>query len=121
MITGAAGGILFAVGMCMCLLPEWEAFDPGLVTGSIGALILLLTPVVWRKAEGKTLRLNAKTVGVTLFGIAGSLALGVGMCFVMLWNSIILGMIIGVVGIIMLLSLIPMIKGFKKVGAEVRS
>lgn len=25
MIMGTVGGILFAIGMCMCLLPQWNA------------------------------------------------------------------------------------------------
>lgn len=26
LILSTVGGILFAIGMCMCLLPEWNAF-----------------------------------------------------------------------------------------------
>lgn len=29
MILGTIGGILFALGMCMALIPEWNAFLPG--------------------------------------------------------------------------------------------
>lgn len=29
MILGTIGGILFALGMCMALIPEWNAFRPG--------------------------------------------------------------------------------------------
>jgi len=120
MILGTVGGTLFAIGMCMCLLEEWAAFKPGVIMGGAGAFILLLTLIIWRKMEGKTLRMTGKTVGVTLFGIAGSLLLGVGMCFAMVWGNMILGILIGVVGIVLLLSLIPMVKGFTKVNAEVQ-
>ena len=114
MIMGTIGGILFAVGMCMCLLPEWNAFKPGLIMGAIGGVILLTMVIVWRKMTGKTpIRLSGKTIGITLFSVAGALALGVGMCFTMVWTNIILGIIIGMVGIVMLLSLIPMVKGLK--------
>ena len=54
MIMGTIGGILFAIGMCMCLVPEWEAFTPGVVMGGIGAPTLLAMAIVWRKMEGKT-------------------------------------------------------------------
>ena len=37
MILSAAGGILFAMGMCMCLLPEWNVFNPGVAMGAVGA------------------------------------------------------------------------------------
>ena len=114
MIMGTVGGILFAVGMCMCLLPEWDAFQPGLVMGAVGAVILLATLVVWRKMTGKEpIRMSGKTIGITALGVVGALLLGVGMCFVMVWDSIVIGIIIGIVGIVMLLSLIPALKGLK--------
>ncbi len=31
MILGTIGGILFALGMCMAMIPEWNALKPGLV------------------------------------------------------------------------------------------
>ena len=34
MISGTASGVLFALGMCMALIPEWGAFKPGLPLGS---------------------------------------------------------------------------------------
>jgi hypothetical protein len=114
MVMGTVGGILFAIGMCMCLLPEWEAFTPGVVMGGIGLTELLATVIVWRKMVGKkAISLTKKSVGNTLLGAAGTLLLGVGMCFVMVWSNMILGIIIGTVGIVALLSLIPMVKGFK--------
>ncbi len=106
MIMGTVGGILFATGMCMCLIPEWAAFTPGVVLGAVGAVVLLATLIVWRKMAGKT-------IGLTLLGIVGAFGLGVGMCFAMVWSNVILGVIIGIVGIIVLLSLIPIIKGVK--------
>jgi hypothetical protein len=114
MIMSTIGGILFAIGMCMCLLPEWDAFRPGVIMGAIGAVILLAMVIVWRKMTGEApVRLSGKTIGITLLSVAGALMLGVGMCFTMVWSNIILGIIIGIVGIVMLLSLIPTIKGLK--------
>ena len=114
MIMGTIGGILFAIGMCMCLLPEWDAFRPGVVMGTIGAVVLLAMMIVWRKMTGKEpIRLSGKSIGITVLGIVGALLLGVGMCFVMVWESMIIGIMIGIVGIVVLLSLIPMLKGLK--------
>jgi len=114
MILGTIGGIFFAIGMCMCLLPEWGTFTPGIVMGCIGGLVLLATWIVWRKMTGKApIHLSKKTVGLTLYTIVAALLLGVGMCFAMVWSNMIIGIPIGIVGIVMLLSLIPMIKGFK--------
>lgn len=88
LILSTVGGILFAIGMCMCLLPEWNAFAQGVVIAAVGAVILLIMVIVRRKMEGKPVivKLSGKTIGSILLGI---------------------------VGIVLLLCLIPLIKGLK--------
>lgn len=114
MILGTIGGVLFALGMCMTLVPEWEAFNSGIVVGAIGLAVLLLTVVIWRRMEKKApIKLSGKTIGGIVIGVAGALLLGIGMCLVMVWSNFIAGIIIGLVGILALLSLIPFIKGLK--------
>ena len=114
MILGTIGGILFALGMCMALIPEWNAFRPGVIMGVIGAAVLLLMVFVWRKMENKaSMRLSGKTIGASLIGVLGALLLGVGMCLTMVWSNMILGIVVGLVGIVLLLCLIPLAKGFK--------
>jgi len=114
MILGTIGGILLAIGMCMCLLPEWNAFKPGVVMGCGGLVVLLITVMVWRKMENKSpIHLTGKTVLTVVLGIVGALLFGVGMCHVMVWSNIVFGIIIGIAGIIPLLSLIPLIKGLR--------
>ncbi|MDE7186288.1 MAG: hypothetical protein K2O13_02110 [Lachnospiraceae bacterium] len=114
MILGTIGGILFALGMCMALIPEWNTFWPGVIMGVIGAVVLLIMVLVWRKMENKDpIKLSGKTIGATLIGIAGALLLGVGMCLTMVWSNMVMGIIIGTVGIVVLLCLIPFIKGLK--------
>lgn len=114
MILGTVGGILFALGMCMALIPEWNAFRPGVIMGVIGVVVLLIMVMVWRKMENKApIQLSGKTIGATLIGIAGALLLGVGMCLTMVWSHMITGIIIGIVGIVVLLCLIPYIRGLK--------
>ena len=114
MMLGTVSGVLFALGMCMALLPEWNAFKPGIVFGAVGIILGLITVIVWRKIEHKApIKLNGRMIALTVFGIIGALTLGVGMCFCMVWENIILGTIIGLVGILLLLSLIPISKGIK--------
>ena len=114
MILGTIGGILTSIGMCMCLLPEWNAFTPGVVMGCIGLVVLLITLIVWRRMTNKDpIRMSGKSLGTIFMGAAGSLLLGVGMCFAMVWSNLVLGIIIGLAGIILLMALIPMIKGIK--------
>jgi hypothetical protein len=112
MLLGTIGGVLLALGMCMCLLPEWNAFKPGIVMGGLGLIVLLAMVINWRRMENKEpIKLTGKAIGATLIGIIGSLLLGVGMCLTMVWSQLVLGIIIGLVGIVILLCLIPFIKG----------
>lgn len=114
MILGTIGGILFALGVCMTLIPEWNAFKPGIIMGVAGAAVLLVMVLVWRKMENKEpVKLSGKTIGAILIGIAGALLLGVGMCLTMVWSNMIVGIIVGIAGIIVLLCLIPFMKGLK--------
>lgn len=116
LILSTIGGILFAIGMCMCLLPEWNAFTQGVVVAVIGAVVLAAMVIIRRKMEGKpvVVKLSGKTIGGILLGIVGTLTLGVGMCMVMVWEGLMIwGIIVGVVGIVLLLCLIPLCKGLK--------
>jgi len=114
MILGAMSGVLFALGMCMALLPEWDAFRDGIIFGTIGIVLGLITLIVWRKMEGKqSIKVNVRNLLFALFGVLGALILGLGMCFCMVWENIVLGTVIGLAGIVMLLSLLPMTKGLK--------
>ena len=119
LIMGTVGGNLFAIGMCMCLLPRWNAFsqgvNQGVVISVIGLVVLLIMLLVRRKLEGKPVivKLSARTVGTVLLGIIGALVLGIGMCMTMIWNSMAAGIVVGIVGIVLLICLIPAIKGIK--------
>lgn len=114
LILGTVSGVFFALGMCMALLPEWNAFKLGIAFGSVGIVLGIITVVVWRKMEHKApIKFNTHVVALCAFGILGALVLGVGMCLCMVWENIILGTVIGLIGIILLISLIPLIKGIK--------
>ena len=114
LILGTVSGVLFALGMCMAMIPEWNAFRPGVACGCAGLLLGLITVAVWRKMEHKEpIRISGKTVLTAGVGAAGALALGVGMCFCMVWGRMAAGIAIGLVGIVVLLCLIPLTKGIK--------
>lgn len=82
--------------------------------GVVGAAVLLIMALIWRKMEHKApLRLSGKTIGTALIGIAGALLFGVGMCLTMVWGRMVLGVMIGIAGIVVLLGLIPFVKGLK--------
>lgn len=117
LILSTIGGILFAVGMCMCLLSQWNAFSQGVVVAGIGMATLLAMAMVRRKMEGKPVlvKLSGKTVGTMLLSVAGALVLGIGMCMTMVWENLMVhGIVVGVIGIIMLMSVIPICKGIRE-------
>ena len=113
LMVGTVGGLLFALGMCMCLLPEWNAFNIGVVCTAVGAVVLLLQGIVAWVRSGRKIRINWKLTGKILFGIFGTLVLGVGMCMIMVWNLMLPGIAVGIAGILLLLMLIPMFLGLK--------
>lgn len=115
MVLGTVSGVLFALGMCMTMIPDWNAFQPGVVFGCAGLLLGLITLIAWRKMEHKKpVHISGKMILTVLVGIIGALAFGVGMCFSMIWNRLVLGIVIGLVGILILLCLIPLTKGLKE-------
>lgn len=114
LVLGTVSGVLFALGMCMALLPEWNAFREGIVFGSVGIVLGILTALVWCKMEHRKLpKLRGKNLLRGLYTIVSALVLGVGMCMCLVWEMIVWGTLVGLLGIIMLIALIPMIKGIK--------
>ena len=114
LLFGTVGIILFALGMCMALIREWDSFGPGIALGCAGVLLGLVTVGVWRKMEHKEpIRISGKAILTIVVGIAGALALGLGMCFTMVWGKLVVGIVIGLGGVMVLLSLIPLTKGIK--------
>lgn len=114
MVLGTVSVVLFALGMCMATIPEWNAFRSGIIFGCVGLVLGLITLIIWRKMEHKQpIRMNGKTVLTVIVGAVGALALGVGMCFSMVWDKLVIGIVIGIVGIVVLLCLIPLTKGIK--------
>jgi hypothetical protein len=114
LVLGTVSGVLFSLGMCMALLPEWNAFREGVIFGSVGIVLGVITALVWCKMENKKLpKMNGKNVLRTIYAVVAVLVLGVGMCMCLVWAQIVWGTLVGLLGIIMLIALIPMIKGIK--------
>lgn len=113
LVIGTIGGLLFALGMCMCLLPEWNAFGIGVICTAIGLISLLIQSVVAWVRSGRKIKVNWKMAGKVLYGVFAALVLGVGMCMIMVWNLMIPGILTGIAGIVLLLMLIPLFLGLK--------
>lgn len=114
LVLGTISGVFFALGMCMALVEEWNAFKPGIVFGCAGILLALVTVFVWRKMEKKPpIKISGKAILTVVVGTVGALALGIGMCFCMVWNNMVAGVLIGVFGIVVILCFIPLTRGLK--------
>ena len=106
-ILGTIGGLIFALGMCMGLIPEWDLLKEGIIVGIIGLIILLCIIPIYRKNHPKT-KLNKKTdwgiIATWIIGVIGSLVMGYGMSKVMVGEAdktdMIIGIITGIIGLI---------------------
>ena len=105
-ILGTIGGLVFAIGMCMCLIPEWDLFKAGAVVAIVGFIILLCIIPVYRsnhpKKEHKAI--NWGIIITWIVGIVGSLIMGFGMSKVMTDDpnktEMLIGIITGIVGLL---------------------
>ena len=115
LLVGTVGGLLFSLGLCMCLLPEWNAFTPGVVVTALGALVLLAIALVrWIMAGKPVPAVNWNKVGKVAYCVIALLVLGTGMAMIMSFEGLMIpGIIVGIVGIVLLLGLIPVFKGLK--------
>lgn len=111
---GTSSVVLFSLGMCMVLITEWNVFQLGIIFGFIGLLLGIITLIVWRKMKHKQpINVSGKTILTVIIGIAGTMVLGIGMCFSMVWGKMIIGVTIGLAGLITLICLIPLTVGIK--------
>jgi len=106
-IFGTIGGLIFAIGMCMCLIPEWDLFIAGVVVASIGFIVLLCIIPIYRKEHPKKVSNKKTDLGLALtwiIGVVGALIMGFGMSKIMVGSpekmDMIIGMITGVVGLL---------------------
>ena len=76
----------------------------GLLT-AVGLVLGLVALLVWRRMERKEpIRVSGKTVLTVFVGVVGALALGIGMCFTMVWGRLVTGIVVGIAGIVILLN-----------------
>ena len=107
-ILGTIGGLGFAIGMCMCLLPEWNMFNTGVITTLIGFIILLCIIPVYKSFHPKKTKekkpINWEIVLTWTIGVVGSLIMGFGMSKILVGNAstsdMVVGLITGVVGLV---------------------
>jgi len=105
-ILGTIGGLVFAIGMCMCLIPEWNLLKAGVVVAIIGFIILLGIIPVYKSSHPKKEHtpINWSIVATWVIGVIGALIMGFGMSKIMVGNAtqvdFIVGLIAGVIGLL---------------------
>lgn len=105
-ILGTIGGLVFAIGMCMTLIPEWNLFNLGVVITVIGFILLLCIIPVYRSTHPKKQHapINWGIVFTWIIGVVGALIMGFGMSKVMVdapsQSELILGIVVGVIGLL---------------------
>ena len=108
-ILATIGGVFFAIGMCMCLIPGWNLFTQGVITSIIGMVFLLAIFPIYRKSHPKKRQepLKFRTLLPWIVGILGCLIFGFGMSKVMVGEqtstSLWMGIFIGCIGLIICL------------------
>ncbi len=119
-ILGTIGGLVFAIGMTMCLLPEWNLFTPGVVVSIIGFIILLCIIPIYRKNHPRKPHgpVNWGLVFTWFIGIIGALVMGFGMSRIMVGDptqtDFIVGLITGVIGLLVCVLNYPIYAYLKK-------
>ncbi len=105
-ILGTIGGLVFAIGLTMCLIPEWDLFKAGVVVAILGFIVLLCIIPVYRKNHPKKEHtpVNWGIVFTWFVGIVGALIMGFGMSKVMVGDpsktDLLIGIITGIVGLL---------------------
>ena len=114
LVLGTVSGVLFSLGMYMALVEEWAMLKEGVIMGTAGLLLGLITLLIWRKMEHKApIKVSGKVVAKVVYAVVAALVLGIGLCLCLVLEKYLLGTVISLVGIVMLLGLIPMVKGLK--------
>ena len=114
LVMGTVSGVMFALGMCMALVEEWAMLKQGVILGGAGLLLGLITLLIWRRMEHKApVRVSGKVVLRVVIGVLAALMLGIGLSLCLVMENYVLGTVIGLVGIVTLLALIPLVKGLK--------
>ena len=119
-ILGTIGGLVFAIGMCMCLISEWNLFKAGVVVAAVGFIILLCIIPVYRSNHPKKQHgpINWGIVFTWIIGVVGALIMGFGMSKVMVGDpsqtDLLIGIGTGVVGLIICVLNYPIYTYLKK-------
>ncbi len=124
-ILGTVGGLIFSLGLCCCLIPEWNLFTFGVgmaTSGGVLLAILLIYHLATREWKPRTEPFNVGAIVAWVIGIVAALLMGFGMSRIMTVENpsqtdMIIGMGCGIVGLLIDILIFPIysyLKGGKK-------
>jgi hypothetical protein len=115
LVMGTIGGVLFALGMCMCMVEEWGSFAQGVGLGVAGMVVLALMYLVRQRMQGVRFEApDARTVLAVIVGVVGAALFGIGVCLCTAFGKMGLGVVLGLIGMVVMLTLVPLTKGLKE-------
>ena len=113
MVIGIIGLTCFGLGLSMVLTTAVGPMPLGVVLGIAGLVLCGISVAKICKAENVQMpKVEGKMIKVILVGIAAVLLLGLGLTLAVKGISLIFGVILGVAGIIVGITILPMINGF---------
>ncbi|HEM6045947.1 TPA: hypothetical protein U2C66_000293 [Streptococcus suis] len=105
--------LVLALGMCFYTLPEWEMTTLGMPLSVAGLLLLALSWVLQRKLAGKGgPKFDWKQIVKVIYCVFALLVFGGGFALVTTGNFV-LGLVLGLVGLILVIGMIPVTVGLK--------
>lgn len=115
LVLTVVAGLCFSLGMCMCLLPQWQAFKLGVIVVALGIILFLAVGITrWIQVGKPVVHVNWQLAGKVLYCVGSMLVLGAGMAMIMAFEGLMIpGILVGVVGIMLALGIIPVFRGWK--------
>ncbi len=113
LMGGTLSALLLASGICMILIKGWNLKTEGIAFTAVGVITGIAFLVCTGVKNGRNVK-SKRTLQIVLLSVFGALTLGGGMSLVMVWGMIFWGIVLGIVGILLLMMLIPVINGIEK-------
>lgn len=108
-VLSTIGVLVLGMGMCMCLIEEWNQLQEGILVGLVGLLILGITVLIYRRMElYAPIQWSLKKIAVIVVFLLAIGFFGAGMSLTMVFHQMVIGILCSIVGIAIFLGLIPL-------------
>lgn len=105
--------LVLALGMCLYTLPEWGMPSLGMPLSILGLVLVVVSWILQRRLSGKGApNLDLKLTAKVLYCVFALLVFGGGFALVTAGNFA-LGVILGFIGLILIIGIIPVAVGLK--------